>query len=226
MPLEDVVIGFDLDMTLLDSRPGIRLSLGALSAETGVPIDADVVIGRLGPKLEDELAHWFPIEDVPAMCARYRAHYYEHCVDGGTFLLPGARASVEAVHARGGRVLAVTAKSEPLSKRCLDEVGLRADVIVGHVHGDEKRDALIEHGATAYVGDTIADVRAAVDAGVHAIGVATGMHDVDELTAAGATIVMRSLEEFPAWLARVEPLGSRPTGTSPRAAQVRSRRRP
>jgi phosphoglycolate phosphatase len=205
------VVGFDLDMTLLDTRPGIRLSMNALSAETGVPIDADVVIGRLGPKLEDELGNWFPIEDVPAMCTRYRDHYYELCVDGGTLLLPGARESVEAVHALGGVVLAVTAKAELHSKRCLDEVGLHADVIIGHVHGDEKRDALIEHNATAYVGDTIADVRAAVGARVHAIGVATGMHSVEELTAAGATVVMRSLEEFPAWLARVAPLDSHPT---------------
>ena len=84
-------------------------------------------------------------------------------------------------------------------------------MIVGYVHGDEKRDALVEHNATAYVGDTIADVRAAADAGVNAIGVATGMHNANELTAAGATIVMRSLEEFPAWLARVAPRDSQPT---------------
>jgi phosphoglycolate phosphatase len=205
-----LAVGFDLDLTLLDSRPGIRKSMHALSAETGVAIDAELVIGRLGPKLEDELAEWFPPDDVPTMCERYRAYYYVHCVDGGTLLLPGARESIDAVRARGGRVLAITAKSEPLSKRCLDEVGVEVDVIVGHVHGDEKRDALIEHAATAFVGDTIADVRAAVDAGVHAVGVATGMHSVDELTAAGATIAMRSLADFPAWLARVSPLDSRP----------------
>ena len=50
-----LTVGFDLDMTLIDSRPGIRASLRALTEETGVPIDADVVIGRLGPKLEWEL---------------------------------------------------------------------------------------------------------------------------------------------------------------------------
>jgi phosphoglycolate phosphatase len=207
----DLVIGFDLDMTLLDSRPGIRKSMQVLAAETGVDIDAELVLSRLGPKIDVELAQWFPSEDVPAMCDRYRAHYYEHCVDGGTLLLPGARESVEAVRARDGRVLAITAKSERLSKRCLDEVGIEVDAIVGYVHGDEKRDALIEHNATGYVGDTIADVRAAVDAGVHAIGVATGMHNVAELRAAGATVVMQSLEEFSAWLARVAPLDSHQT---------------
>ena len=55
-----MTVGFDLDMTLVDSRPGIRASMRALTEETGVPVDVDVVINRLGPKLEWELAHWFP----------------------------------------------------------------------------------------------------------------------------------------------------------------------
>ena len=56
----DLVVGFDLDMTLLDTRPGIAETYRALIASTGVPIDVDLVINRLGPALEDELANWFP----------------------------------------------------------------------------------------------------------------------------------------------------------------------
>jgi phosphoglycolate phosphatase len=195
-----LVVGFDLDMTLLDSRPGITASMRALSAETGVPIDVDVVLNRLGPKLEVELAEWFPRADVPAACDLYRKHYYEHCVDGGTLLFAGARASVDAVRAHNGSVLIVTAKSERLSYRCLDEVGVEPDVVVGHVHGDEKRDALRAHAARVYVGDTIPDVRAGIDAGAAAVAVATGMHTAQQLADAGATVVMPTLEEFPAWL--------------------------
>ncbi len=47
-----LVVGFDLDMTLVDSRPGIAATLRALSAETGVFIDAELVVSRLGPTLE------------------------------------------------------------------------------------------------------------------------------------------------------------------------------
>jgi phosphoglycolate phosphatase len=104
-----LTVGFDLDMTLVDSRPGIRASMAALTQETGVPVDVDIVIDRLGPKLEWELAQWFPAEQVAHACKRYRAHYWEHCVGGGTILLPGARAAVEAVRTRDGRVLVVTA---------------------------------------------------------------------------------------------------------------------
>jgi phosphoglycolate phosphatase-like HAD superfamily hydrolase len=173
----------------------------ALAAETGVAIDVDLVLGRLGPKLEWELANWYPAADVPAMAARYRELYWEHCVGDGTSLLPGARESVDAVHARNGKVLVVTAKSEPLAHRCLATVGIAADVVVGHVHGDEKRDALEEHGAQVYVGDVIADIEAGIGAGALAVGVTTGMHDERDLAGAGATVVFPTLAEFPRWLA-------------------------
>ena len=195
-----LTVGFDLDMTLVDSRPGIRASMAALTHETGVPIDVEIVIDRLGPKLEWELAQWFPADQVAHACKRYRAHYWEHCVGAGTLLLPGAQAAVDAVRARSGRVLIVTAKSESLAHRCLKTVGLKADAVVGHVYGDEKRDALREHGATIYVGDTVTDVQSALDASATAVGVTTGPDDATELLAAGAGVVLESLAEFPAWL--------------------------
>ncbi|MGQ0804448.1 MAG: hypothetical protein ACT4PI_11380 [Actinomycetota bacterium] len=51
-----LVVGFDLDMTLIDSRPGILATLAALSEETGVRIDGELVVSRLGPTLESEMA--------------------------------------------------------------------------------------------------------------------------------------------------------------------------
>ena len=194
------VVGFDLDMTLLDTRPGIAAAMTTLAAESGVAIDVDLVLGRLGPKLEVELADWFPRDQVDAMADRYRAIYHHTCVDGGTLLLPGAQASIDAVRAHGGTVLIVTAKSEPLSRRCLGEVAIEFDAIAGHAHGIEKRDALCAHDADVYVGDTIADIEAGAGAGVATVGVATGMHTARQLTDAGATIVFESLEPFPAWL--------------------------
>jgi len=198
-----LTVGFDLDMTLVDSGPGIRASMRALARETGVAIDVDVVIGRLGPKLEWELGHWFPADRVDAMSERYRELYRDNCVGDGTLLLPGARASVDAVRDAGGRIVIVTAKSAPLAHRCLASVGLEADAVVGHVHGDEKRDALIEHGAGIYVGDTVADVRAAVGAAALAVGVTTGPDDARALSAAGANLVIESLTDFPPWLETV-----------------------
>jgi phosphoglycolate phosphatase len=198
-----LTVGFDLDMTLVDSGPGIRASMNALSRETGVPIDVDVVIARLGPKLEWELAQWFPADQVDQMSERYRWHYWDNCVGPGTVLLPGARESIEAVRARGGRAVVVTAKTERLAFRCLDSVGLVVDAVVGHVHGDEKRDALTEHAAGVYVGDTVTDIRSALDASAIAVGVTTGPDDARKLVTAGADVVLDSLDDFPAWLSTI-----------------------
>jgi phosphoglycolate phosphatase len=198
-----LTVGFDLDMTLVDSGPGIRASMAALSNETGVPIDVDVVIARIGPKLEWELAQWFPADQVDQMSERYRWYYWDHCVGGGTLLLDGAQAAVEAVRARGGRAVVVTAKTERLAYRCLESVGLHVDEVVGHAHGDEKRDALIRHAAGIYVGDTITDIRSALDASAIAVGVTTGPDDAPKLLTAGADIVLDSLAAFPAWLSTI-----------------------
>jgi phosphoglycolate phosphatase len=196
-----LIVGFDLDMTLLDPRRGVRARLDALAAETGVAIDASVVLARLGPKLEDELAHWFPAADVPAAASRYRELYWDACVNGGSTAMPGAHEAIGAVRAEGGSVLIVTAKAETHARRCLDEIAIPYDAVVGWVHGNEKTQTLIEHAASMYVGDTVADVEAGVSAGITAVGVATGMHDAKQLREAGANIVMKSLTAFPEWLA-------------------------
>jgi phosphoglycolate phosphatase len=192
------VVGFDLDMTLIDSRPGIAATLRAITAETGVPVDADVVVGRLGPKLEEEMANWFPADQVLAVSDRFRELYSTLGVPG-TLALPGALDSVRSVRAAGGRSVVVTAKYEPNAHLCLAEVCLEVDVVVGWRHGPGKTDALIEHGAAVYVGDTPPDMVAAGAAGAVAVGVTTGPHPRDELLDAGADVVLESLTRFPAW---------------------------
>jgi phosphoglycolate phosphatase len=194
----DLVVGFDLDMTLVDSRPGIAATLRALTAETGVAIDADLVVGRLGPRLEDEMAEWFPADEVAGVSDRFRELYAEVGVPG-TLLLPGAIEAVDTVRRAGGRTMIVTAKYEPNAHRCLAHVGLDVDVVVGWRHGPAKAETLAEHGAAIYVGDTPPDMQGARAAGALAVGVTTGPHDRAELLAAGSDLVLDSLSQFPDW---------------------------
>ncbi len=53
---------------------------------------------------------------------------------------------------------------------------------------------LFDDAHTVLIGDTPNDVRAALQAGVHVIGVATGSSDREELRRAGATVVLTELE--------------------------------
>jgi phosphoglycolate phosphatase len=191
-------VGFDLDMTLIDSRPAIMAAFSRLAEESGVSIDLTAVDRRMGIKLEDELAYWFPPEQVPAASETYRRHYVR-LAERMTSALPGAPEALQAVREAGERVVIITAKHPVSVPASLRAAGLTPDELFTHVHGPEKAAVLRRLRAAAYVGDTPADMAAAIEAGVLAVGVATGSFDGPELRAAGAGVVLESLSGFPLW---------------------------
>jgi phosphoglycolate phosphatase len=199
---EPLVIGFDLDMTLVDSRPGAQATLDALAEESGEPALADpnLLDTLLRRNLDLEFAELFTPERAHELAERFRDLYVTLGVPG-THLLPGAAEAVELVRASSARTVVVTAKFEPNAYRCLDHVGLAVDAVFGWRYGPGKAETLRECGAFAYVGDTPRDMYAALEADALAVGVATGPHDDAELDAAGADVVLSSLVEFPAWWA-------------------------
>src|SRR4029078_9041601 len=100
-------------MTLVDSRPGIMATLVVLEAETGAPVATDEMLDALLRRtLGLEFGERFAPEVATAWSDRFRELYVEHGVPG-THLLPGARESVAAVRALGGRRLVVTANYAP-----------------------------------------------------------------------------------------------------------------
>ncbi len=123
--VRELVVGFDLDMTLIDSRPGIQAVWDLLVAETGVPIDTDLVVSRLGPPLSWEMANWFPPEQVDAMVARYREHIAlrEH---QATIFVGDHTADVDGARAAGA--VAVSVATGPFSADELRAYG--ADVVL------------------------------------------------------------------------------------------------
>jgi phosphoglycolate phosphatase len=191
-------VGFDLDMTLIDSRPAIMAAFEAMSRDMSASIDLDAVDGRLGIKLEDELAYWFPPEDIAEAAGCYRRHYVRLAAEK-TSALPGAREALAAVRASGERAVIITAKHPISVGPSLRAAGLTADELFTHVHGPEKAEVLRRLMAAVYVGDTPSDITAGVSAGVRAIGVATGSFTAAELRHAGAELVLGTLEAFPAW---------------------------
>ncbi|MFF0301496.1 HAD family hydrolase [Streptomyces sp. NPDC004562] len=195
-----LTVGFDLDMTLIDSRPGIHACYRALTERTGTYIDADLAVTRLGPPLEEELANWFPAERVAAVAEQYRAMYPAFAVTATT-ALPGAREAIAAVREAGGRAIVVTAKHEPNAKLHLEHLGIEPDAVVGDLWAERKAVALREHGASVYVGDHQGDIRAARAAGALSVTVATGPFDAAQLAELGADVVLADLTGFPDWLA-------------------------
>ncbi|HEU4347817.1 MAG TPA: HAD family hydrolase [Actinoplanes sp.] len=201
-------VGFDLDMTLIDSRAGIAATYRALTAATGVYVDADLAISRLGPPLRAELREWFPAEEVEHAVATYRALYPGHAL-GPTMPMPGAVAALDTVRARGLRVVVVTSKLGRLAELHLAHLGLIADEVAGDLFAEGKAAALTEHGARWYVGDHVGDMVAATTAGVPGVGVTTGPCTAAELWKAGATWVLPDLTAFPELLGEIT-VGSTP----------------
>ncbi|GGK98547.1 HAD family hydrolase [Mangrovihabitans endophyticus] len=189
-------VGFDLDMTLIDSRPGIRATYRALTARTGVHVDADLAASRLGPPLRTELAHWFPPADIERAVTVYRELYAQHAI-APTVAMPGAEAALDAVRNRGLRVVVVTSKIAHLARMHLDHLGIAADELAGDLFAEGKAAAVTEHGVRWYVGDHVADMAAARAAEVPGIAVATGPCSPAELRAAGAAHVLPDLRSLP-----------------------------
>ncbi len=198
-----LITGFDLDMTIIDSRPGIKAVYDELAARTGTFIDSELVVSRLGPPVETELANWFPADAVAEMADRYRALYPAIAVDRVT-LLPGARDALEAA-SRLGRTLIITAKAQRNAALHAEHLDLPVDDVFGDVWRGGKAGVLRDQGAGLYVGDHVHDMEAAQIASVTGVGVATGPCSRDELEAAGAATVLETLEDLPGWLADSHP---------------------
>jgi phosphoglycolate phosphatase len=192
------VVGFDLDMTLIDSRPAIMAAWAAVAAETGTGIDPAAVDTRLGIKLEDEAAFWFPPERCDEAVAVYRRHYVRLAAEH-TEALPGAAAALAAVRAAGDRAVIITAKHEVSVGPSLKAAGLDADEVFTHVHGEEKAAVLRSLHARVYAGDSPPDMAAAVSAAALGVGVTTGSFGAQALYEAGADVVLGSLTGFESW---------------------------
>lgn len=198
-PTGPLVVGFDLDMTLIDTVPGFGATLRALGLELGVDFPVDDLTAHLGPPLETMLSGHLAEEAIGPAGDRFRALYPDHAIDCVPVFV-GAHEAVAAVRRHGGRVVIVTGKFPDNARRHVAHLGLDVDHVEGWVWGVGKAAALIREGASIYVGDHVHDVEGALAAGVVSVSVLTGGCSRTELVAAGTHVVLEDLTAFPAWL--------------------------
>ena len=192
-------MGFDLDMTLIDTVPGFGAVLEALGDELGVAFPVAEMTARLGPPLETMLAPHLAADAVAAAGDRFRELYPEHAISRVP-ALAGAAEALAAVRRHGGRVVVVTGKYPDNARLHIDHLGLDVDVLEGWVWGIGKADVLRREGATIYVGDHVHDVEGALAAGTTSVSVLSGGCTREELLAAGTHVVLDDLRDFPSWL--------------------------
>jgi phosphoglycolate phosphatase len=198
-----LTVGFDLDLTLVDSRERIVSAFIRALGDLGVKVNDEQLAPHLGIPLTDTAAALAPAVDADALVLRYR-HYYDEAGAPLTRPMPGAAEALGWVRGAGGRNVVVSAKFTPAVHKALAEAGLTelVDVVYGELFAHDKAAALIEQGATVFVGDHPGDMAAAAAAGAYAVGVTTGSKDEATLLAAGADVAVPDLPAFVAWLPR------------------------
>ncbi|MDZ5619655.1 HAD family hydrolase [Nocardioides bizhenqiangii] len=195
----DLVVGFDLDMTLIDTVPGFRQVLHALGGELGVEFPVEQMTANLGPPLDLILGPHLAEEAIQPAVDRFRTLYPDHAIES-VVAMAGAHEAIAAVRRHGGRVVVVTGKFTPNARLHVDHVGFDVDHLEGQVWGVGKADVLLREGASIYVGDHFHDVEGALAAGAVSVSVLTGGCTREELYDAGTHVVLDDLGEFPAWL--------------------------
>jgi phosphoglycolate phosphatase-like HAD superfamily hydrolase len=193
-------VGFDLDLTLIDTAPGFGAVLEALGAELGVAFPVADMVARLGPPLDRMLVPHLEPERIGPAVDRFRVLYRDHAITTVP-ALPGAFDAIAAVRRAGGRVVVVTGKFTPNARLHLSHLGLDHDHLSGEVWGPGKGTVLRREGCSIYVGDHVHDVEGARAAGVLSVSVLTGGSTREELLEAGTDVVLDDLTHFPAWYA-------------------------
>ena len=193
-------VGFDLDLTLIDTAPGFGAVLEALGDELGVVFPVAEMVTRLGPPLDQMLVPHLEPERIGPAVDRFRVLYRDHAITTVP-ALPGAVDAISAVRRAGGRVVVVTGKFTPNARLHLAHLELDHDHLAGEVWGAGKGDVLRREGCSIYVGDHVPDVEGAHAAGILSVSVLTGGSTRDELVAAGTDVILDDLTRFPEWYA-------------------------
>jgi len=200
-----LVVGFDLDMTLVDSAQGISEALVAVCKLHGVDIQIEDALATIGLPLDQVFPLWLPELPYEQLLDEYREHYGQHGIPK-TVALPGAVEALEAVKQLHGRTVVVSAKKADFVQRVLDVVGFEVDAIYGYLFAENKGEVLLQEGAQVYVGDHPGDIAAARAANAISVVVPTGPTSEAILRESNPDYVLGDLTEFPAWLHGMEAL--------------------
>ena len=201
------MVGFDLDLTLVDSAEGIARTLRAALAEdpAGTAPPDEVLRPYVGIPLELTVRAVAPGADVDRVATRYRELYPAMGVPATT-LLPGVHETFAAIRARGGGCSWSRRRS---SRRCTPSwsrsassgPGAGPDVVVGGLFAGAKGVRLRAEGAQVYVGDHPGRHGGRRGRRHRRRRRGHGQYPGRRAVAAGADVVLPDLRAFPGWFA-------------------------
>lgn len=205
---------FDLDGTLTEPKEGICKSVQYALEAFGIKAGLDELEPFIGPPLKDSFMQYYNFTEEQALEAvkKYRERFetvglYENK------LIPGIDKMLEALSEKGYEVAVASSKPQPFVERILEHFDIAEyfNVVVGsgldgslYTKAEVVSEALrqlnvkedADRSATVMVGDRKFDIEGAIANHLHSIGVYFGYAAPGELEAAGAEVIVRTVEEL------------------------------
>lgn len=212
---------FDLDGTLTDPRVGITTCVQYALKSFGIEEpDLDKLTPFIGPPLKDSFKEFYHMDDEQADAAVEK--YRERFQDTGIFeneVYKGIPEMLRLLQSKGFYLAVASSKPTVYVERILEHFNLRKYfcVVVGseldgtRVNKDEVvKEALnrlfaykpIQYKQVYMIGDRKFDIEGAKAIGVESVGVTYGFGDMEELKAAKADYIVRSVDELQKFLMR------------------------
>ena len=199
---------FDLDGTISDPLLGISRSMNYALASHGFDeVPQSVITALIGPPLDEAFRSLLPDtaeRQVTGLIEKFRERYAEVGFAENT-LYDGMSELLATLVAKGASLGVCTSKRVDFAERILDLFDIRhffrfvdgGDVGVAKT---QQLEALASAGLVAtstwMIGDRAVDIRAARSNRLSAAGVLWGYGSLDELTSAGADIVVSTMADL------------------------------
>jgi phosphoglycolate phosphatase len=204
---------FDLDGTLVDSLPGIATSLNRALAAHHLPTHPEETVRRfVGDGLETLVRRASapdPGDALVATLIRTFKDAYETDWQSGTIPYPGVAAMLESLQNQGFQLAVLSNKTHPFTVAMVHGVfpTIRFAAVLGqrdHIPHKPHPDGALEIARSVglppsrctVIGDSTIDLAAAANAGMAAVAVSWGYHDIKRLLAAGADPIAHTTDEL------------------------------
>ena len=211
------LICFDLDGTIVNPLLGVRNCVARVCREMGLTCPDEATIRDwIGFGMRESLAMIPGLED-PKKLEEALDRYVDAYREDGVFeheVYEGVHLMLTRLKRQGHRLYIVSSKPGLFARRITYQFDL--NLVFDDIFGAElkgawqpktvvldrlRQEGRIEPGGY-FIGDRGDDMRAAKDHGLHAIGVTYGYGSRKELLDAGAEILLDSVLDLDAWLAR------------------------
>ena len=211
--MKSVSVLFDLDGTLTDPREGFVSSITHALVSLGhCSPPEDELASNIGPPLEITLAKLLGEQhehQIPEAVSLYRQRYSSQGLFENS-VYDGIEGALSRVQASGARLFVATSKPQVFAVRILEHFGLQKfftgiygsgldgsltnkDELIAHILEKEA----LEPEAALMIGDRAHDVVGALANGICPVGVLWGYGSIEELSSAGAAVLVRSPEQLP-----------------------------